>query len=149
MKKITAVIALSVAMFSSATMARDWTSNWAQGTTEIIQRNTDGSSVNFSCPDESNDGVRTLFIDTADNLRYDSETDNYTIIAKIDGKEVQLNSTLSRVGEANWTYFWEQAAKVKGKTVTFIVPNHKPISFSTAGLKKIANDKDNKSCTTN
>lgn len=149
MKRITKVIALTAALFSTTSMAGEWTANWAQGTTEIMSTNKDGSSVNFSCPDDVNGGTRTLFVDTADGRRYDSETDGYTIVAKINGKDVQLASTLSRVGEANWSYFWEQAAKIKGGSVTFIVPNHKPISFSTVGLKKIADDKDNQTCTTN
>ncbi|QPX76839.1 hypothetical protein HAYMO_215 [Serratia phage vB_SmaM_Haymo] len=144
MKKLTAVIALTAALFSANTLAGTWGSSWAQGTTEVINNNANGSSVNFSCSDDGD--KRILFVDTADGRRYDSETDGYTIVAKIDGNEVRFVSTLSRAGEANWAYFWKKAETVKSKTITVIVPNHKPFTVSTAGLKAVAKDKSLKDC---
>lgn len=152
MKKITAVIALTAALFSTAALAAPkWNNAWTQGVTELNVRGAGQSQLNFSCNSyPESRAARIVYFTDADGREIDGGAGNAPdILVTINGKEVQLSNDGFSAGAGNWQYFWEQAAKLKSDKITVKVKGTKPATFTVIGLKALATDKDLKFCTLN
>ena len=148
-KSLKALLAVTALLSFSALAADPWQSNYQQGIQEFAINGSQGANLAFSCDQGGNNpGTKNIFLTLSNGQTFDTVNTRSEFDVKVDGKEFYLYNPVSRVGLANWTFFWETLGKTKSTSFTITMAG-KSFTFPVSNAKAVFKSQDAEECIRN